>query len=92
VKITLSSDFNYRLNNILDFISKDSTSRARKFRSDLMEKINKTAYMPHKHRKSTMANDERIRDLIFKSYVIPFLIDEENDTIEILSIYGRNLP
>ena len=48
--------------------------------------------MPRKHRKSTTANDERIRDLIFKKYVIPFLIDEENDTIEILSIYGRNLP
>lgn len=92
MKITLSPNFNYRLNNILDFISKDSTSRARKFRSDLMEKINKTAYMPYKHRKSTMTNNERTRDLIFKSYVIPFLIDEENDAIEILSIYGRNLP
>ncbi|MCI6989360.1 MAG: hypothetical protein MR902_07360 [Campylobacter sp.] len=48
--------------------------------------------MPYKHRKSLIADDDNIKELIVKGYVIPFLIDGKNDTIEIPSIYSRNLP
>lgn len=81
-----------RVGIILDFIALDSPVRAEKFYNDLKNHIQKVTNMPYKHRKSKTADNEQIRDLIFKSYVIPFLIDQENDTIEILSIYGRNLP
>lgn len=92
MRIIYNDKFNQRTDEIISFIWQDSPARALKFYDDLLETIERVAYMPRKHRKSTIANDERIRDLIFKKYVIPFLIDEENDTIEILSIYGRNLP
>ena len=46
--------------------------------------------MPKKCRKSTLANDESIRDLIFKGYIIVFKI--QNDTIKVLYIYKENEP
>lgn len=46
--------------------------------------------MPYSYRKNSIANDENIRDLIFKGYVVIFEISTKN--IEILDIYKHNLP
>ncbi len=43
----------------------------------------------HRFRKNLIANDENIRDLIFKGYVIPFEI--KKDSIAILQIYSQNI-
>lgn len=48
--------------------------------------------MPYKFRQSKCFNDENIRDFIFKGYVIPYLIDKENNKIVILAIFKQNLP
>ena len=50
--------------------------------------VRRTAQTPFICRKSTNFNDESIRDLIFKSYVIPYLID--NEVIYVLGIYKAN--
>lgn len=47
--------------------------------------------MPYKFRRSKSFDDDRIRDFIFKGFVIPYLIDEPNDTIVILAIFKQNL-
>ncbi|EBD1930926.1 type II toxin-antitoxin system RelE/ParE family toxin, partial [Campylobacter jejuni] len=47
--------------------------------------------MPYKFRKSTLFNDENIRDFIFKKYVIPYYIDSKNDKILLITIYKNNL-
>lgn len=39
--------------------------------------------------KNRVANQENIRNLIFKGYIIPFVIGE--DEIEILGIYKHNV-
>ncbi|EAH7800308.1 type II toxin-antitoxin system RelE/ParE family toxin, partial [Campylobacter coli] len=44
-----------------------------------------------KFRKSTLFNDENIRDFIFKKYVIPYYIDSKNDKILLITIYKNNL-
>ena len=36
--------------------------------------------------------DTQVRDLIFKGYVVVFVIDEGEQTITIISIYKHNLP
>ena len=36
--------------------------------------------------------DTQVRDLIFKGYVVVFVIDESEQTITIISIYKQNLP
>ena len=80
--------FERELKIIFDFIAKDSLSRAREFRDELIAKIERTAQAPFICRKSINFNDESIRDLIFKGYVIPYLIDDE--VIYILGIYKAN--
>ena len=78
------------LNNIESFIALDSLERAEKFKNDIIDKISSLDFMPKRCRKSTLANDESIRDLIFKGYIIVFKI--ENDTIKVLYIYKENEP
>ena len=86
MKIIYSKKFQNSLANIVDFIAQDSPKRAR----NLPQTLNQTiAFMPYKHRKNFIANDENIRDFIFKGYVIIF---EINENIEILNIYKHNLP
>ncbi|WP_103595037.1 type II toxin-antitoxin system RelE/ParE family toxin [Campylobacter concisus] len=80
--------FERELKMIFDFIAKDSLSRAREFRNELITKIERTAQTPFICRKSINFDNESIRDLIFKSYVIPYLIDDE--VIYILGIYKAN--
>ena len=80
--------FERELKIIFDFIAKDSLSRAREFRNELIAKIERTAQTPLICRKSINFNYESIRDLVFKSYVIPYLIDDE--VIYVLGIYKAN--
>ena len=80
--------FERELKIIFDFIAKDSLNRAREFRNELIAKIERTAQTPFICRKSINFNDESTRDLIFKGYVIPYLID--NEVIYILGIYKAN--
>ncbi|EKB9565595.1 type II toxin-antitoxin system RelE/ParE family toxin, partial [Campylobacter jejuni] len=49
------------------------------------------SFMPYKNRKSLSFDNENIRDLIFKAYVIPYLIDKSKNEIVILGIYKNNL-
>ena len=76
------------LNDIESFIALDSLERAEKFKNDIIDKISSLDFMPKRCRKSTLANDESIRDLIFKGYIIVFKI--QNDTIKVLYIYKEN--
>lgn len=78
------------LNDIESFIALDSLERAEKFKNDIIDKISSLDFMPKRCRKSTLANDESIRDLIFKGYIIVFKI--QNNTIKVLYTYKENEP
>lgn len=80
--------FERELKAVFDFIAKNSLNSAREFRNELIAKIERVAQMPLICRKSINFDDESIRDLIFKSYVIPFAI--KDDAIFILGIYKAN--
>ena len=86
--IKYTPKFERELKIRFDFIAKDSRHRAREFRNELIAKIERTAQTPFICRKSINFNDESIRDLIFKGYVIPYLIDDE--VIYVLGIYKAN--
>ena len=55
-----------------------------------LKKIESLSTFAYRFRKNQYFHKDNIRDLIFKGYVIPFII--EDDTIKILSIYKHNLP
>ena len=77
------------LKNILTFIAKDSLNSSRKFKNELDDKINKIPNYPQIYRKSLTIDDENVKDLIFKGFVVVFRI--KNDDIYILGIYKHNL-
>ena len=73
------------------FIAKDSVNRALKFYDEILVKINNIPLNPYIHRKRKSLNDENIRELIYKGYTVPFLIDEQSSKIIILGIFNQNL-
>ncbi len=80
--------FKDELKNIYDFIARDNIQKAKQFVDELIEKLEDIEDMPFKCRKSYKFDDENIRDMIFKSYVVPYFIDDNN--IYILGIYKNN--
>ena len=76
------------LSTIKEFIAKDSASRASSFVDEVFSKCLNLKDTPTAHRPSQKVKKSNARDLIFKGYVIPYLIDDE--VIYILGIYKAN--
>ena len=81
MRIKLTIEFNYDLNDIVDFISKDKPVAARKFKIELIKKIQKDLKHPFLFKKSIYFEDEKIRDYVFKGYTCVYEIDVEQDII-----------
>lgn len=92
MEIILSEQFKEEIKSILDFYADRSKSEktANDFLEGLFEKIESLSTFAYRFRKNQYFRKDNIRDLIFKGYVIPFII--EDDTMKILSIYKHNLP
>ncbi len=78
MKVVFKDTFLYRLVSQIEYISLDSPARARRFKSDLFNRIKEILSNPYQFRKSIYFEDETIRDLIFKGYTIVFRITKEN--------------
>ncbi|MCV6607170.1 MAG: type II toxin-antitoxin system RelE/ParE family toxin [Campylobacterales bacterium] len=87
MKITNSPLFEKELNTIISFISDDSINRALDFTNSLESEINILPEMPFKFRPSYYYDDKNIRDMIFKGYTIPYLVDSEKNVIVMLEIF-----
>jgi len=86
MKIIRSRKYLTSLRDILKFIALDSKQRAINFKDELDLHIKNLTIFPYKFRKSIYFDDENIRDLIFKGYVIPYKIDTDKKEITILGI------
>jgi plasmid stabilization system protein ParE len=78
--------FEYDISEIVEFISQDSIAKGKKFAREIRQAILKIPSFPYKHRQSIYFKDDTIRDLIYKGYVIAYMIDEESESITILGI------
>jgi plasmid stabilization system protein ParE len=83
MKIILKESFFQRLSRQIDYIALDSPARARKFKNDLFKEIRKISGMPYANRKSIYFDDEQIRDLVFKGYVVVYRINNDKNCIEV---------
>ena len=83
MNLKISKSFRDRLAAQVEYIARDKPSAARKFKSEVLERIKEISEMPYKHRKSIFFNREVIRDLIFKGYVIVYKVDEQSQLIEV---------
>ena len=87
MQIIQDSTFENELKKILRYIATDSKIKAKKFNNLLFQKIKNLTYMPYKYRKSIYYNSDNVRDLIFKGYTVPYLIDEDKEQIVVLDIF-----
>jgi plasmid stabilization system protein ParE len=86
MKIKLTIEFNYDLKDIVDFISKDKPIAARKFKIEIIKKIQKDLKQPFLFKKSIYFEDENIRDYVFKGYTVVFKADIELETVSVVAI------
>lgn len=87
MEIIKDKQFLIHIDLILEFIAKDSFHRSSSFLTNLNKKLFNLKNMPYKFRKSFYYEDENVRDLIFKGYTIPYLIDRQKNVIVILDIF-----
>lgn len=90
MQIIRDSFYISRLDEIIDYMAQNSVSSTIRFLDKLDVKIDNLPNMPFKFRQSNYYNDSNIRDLIFKGYTIPYLIDTDNKVIVILDIFKYN--
>ena len=89
-KIIFSKRFSQELDEILDFIATSNPNQAATFQSELFAKISSLDTMPYRCRKNFVADDENIRDMVFRGYVVVFGVNEKALSVEILGIYKAN--
>ena len=86
MKILYEPRFVNDFHQIWNFIASDSISRANSFKRTLKQQIEDLSDMPYRCRKSIYFDDESIRDLVFKGYIIVYKVDESTDAILVLGI------
>lgn len=74
------------MNEIVDFISKDKTLAARKFKIEIIKMMQKDLTDPFLFKKSIYFEDENIRDYVFKGFTIVIKADIELDLVTIVAI------
>jgi len=76
--IRYKESFKNRFNRQLRYIAKDSPSHARKFRDALRQHIESLKDNPYRCRQSIYFDDDTIRELVFKGYVIVYKVRDES--------------
>ena len=86
MKILYNENFVKALSTIWDFIALDSQQRANEFAQSLRKKIEILPESPYMYRKSIYFDDDTLRDLVYKGYVVVYKINFDNNSIVILGI------
>jgi len=92
MQIKLDRKFEINFNIIFEYIAKDKLSASKIFKKELFKQIKNLPNFPYKFRKSYYIDDEKVRDMTFKSYTIIYEVDLVNNTIVILNIFQKNKP
>jgi plasmid stabilization system protein ParE len=83
MKIRILKSFRDKLNEQVEYIAKDKPGAARKFKSDVLKRIQDIPSMPFACRISIFFDREDIRDLVFKGYIIVYKVDESEGMITV---------
>lgn len=90
--IRTTDRFEAELFAITEFIARDNIEAASRFKTNVLTKLKTLSFSPYKYRKSLYFDSELIRDMIFRRYTIVYRVDEPQEIIEILRIFGQNKP
>ena len=86
MKIITTNEFSFELKVVVLYIAKDSINKAKEFKNTLYLELKNLDFMPYRNRESIYYDDEDIRDMIFKGYVIIYKIDNSKNSIFVLNI------
>lgn len=92
MKIIESKHFKDELRVIAFYIKKDKLSASLSFVSLLKKKIRDLKDFPYQYKKSIYFDNDEIRDMIYTGYTIVYEVNQEHNTLELLSIFNQNLP
>ena len=87
MKIEITASFVRQLSRQVAYISFDKPSAARRFKADVFSEIKQLKDFPLKCRKSIYFEDEQRRDLVFKGYVITYVVEKEKVIVFALTKY-----
>lgn len=85
MRIEKNPSFNNKLFSILKYIAINNPLNAKEFKKELDKKIINIIEMPFMYRQSIYYDDINVRDLTFKGYTIPYLVD--SNVVLILDIF-----
>jgi plasmid stabilization system protein ParE len=85
--INYNDDFLKNFKIIWDYIANDNINTANRFKAKLKRKIENLFDMPFKFRKLYYYDSKDIRDLVFKGYTVPYIIDKKKNKIIILDMF-----
>lgn len=83
MKLRITKTFRDRLNDQVEFITRDKPGAARKFKTEIISRIKDIPKMPYANRKSIYFDSDDIRDMVIKGYLVVYKIDHENQTIDV---------
>jgi plasmid stabilization system protein ParE len=92
LKIIESKQFKDELRVIAFYIKKDKLSASLSFVTLLKKKIRDLKDFPYQYKKSIYFDNEEIRDMVYTGYTIVYEVNQEQNTLELLSIFNQNLP
>ncbi len=88
MNIEFLPSFVNRLEGFVEIIAEDKPAAARKFQREIITACKEIQNFPHKHRKSIYFDDDNIRDMVYKGFVIIYKIDKE--AIRVFAFVNRN--
>ena len=88
MNIEFLPSFVNRLEGFVEIIAEDKPAVARKFQKEVITVCKEIQNFPYKHRKSIYFDDDNIRDLVHKGFVIIYKIDKE--AIRVFAFVNRN--
>ena len=83
MRLRILTSFRDKLNDQVEYIAKDKPAAARKFKTEVINRIKGVPKMPYANRKSIFFDRNDVRVLIFKGYVIVYKINDDNQTIDV---------
>lgn len=84
MKVELLPSFISKLQLVLEKIAEDKKSAAHAFRQDILRECRSLSDFPYRCRRSIHYNDDTIRDLVFKGWVVIYKITD--DVIKVFAL------
>jgi len=93
-QVVLSSSSRKDLQDIVRYISLDDPSKALQFGRFLIHHTKSLAQFPDRGRVVPELGDERIREIIIRSYRVIYRVNNERESIEVIRFWhaGRGRP